>query len=68
MAHGDRATITRDIKSGMNQLRAGVELVIDEYDPAANTAWVSGFHTFDRSVDVPLDALEPAKNIRRPRT
>ena len=68
LAYGDRATLKRNIKSGMYRLRAGVEVRIDEIDPAASKAWVSGFHTFDHSVDVPLDALEPAKKIRRPRT
>ena len=45
----------------MYRLRAGEEVRIDEIDPAASKAWGSGFHTFDHSVDVPLDALEPAK-------
>ena len=60
-ASGDLVTFKRNIKSGMYPLRAGEEVRIDEIDPAANKAWVSDFCTFNHSVDVPLDALEPAK-------
>ena len=61
LALGDRTTITRNVRSGPYRLQAGEEVRIDKFDPAANTAWVSCFNTFHRSIDVPLDALKPAK-------
>ena len=61
LACGDRATLKRYISSGVYKFRAGEEVRIDEFNPAANKAWVSGFCTFNHSVDVTLDALKPVK-------
>ena len=67
-ASGDLVTFKRNIKSGMYRLRAGEEVRIDEIDPAASKAWVSGFCTFDRSVDVPLDCPRTSQKMRKLRT
>ena len=59
-AEGDRATLWRKIASGPYRLRAGKEVVIDHFDPSANTAWVSSYRLPSNVViDVPLNALEP---------
>lgn len=57
-AVGDHATLKGNTKSGEYQLQSGEDVVIEEFDPANNIAWVSSYRLpSDVIVDVPLNAL-----------
>ena len=56
---GDSVRLTRDVESGMYQLKKGDTVVFGEFDPETHAGWVSGGHLpFGVQADVPMDVLE----------
>ena len=61
-AQGDRATLKRDIASGLYRLSHGEEVVIHHFDLAANSAWITCYRLPSAVVaGVPLNALKRVK-------